>query len=315
MPPNLPDDEIGAARANFLAELEALSPQLHKSGHALLEKIATPNWALEWALPFWLGEAFALPPDTTRTLVMANVFLLGYERLADDLIDGDAAADALRLAVALHHLWVAQYVRLGASREFWRFFEEYLTQFLQGTLGSHDHVAASGEGDFFRHIAWRGASLKICCAAACLLGARPDALLDLATAVDQVMTGVVLLDDEFDWEQDLHSGRRNEFVAFCSPFPQTDEHRDANHLSVLRVIHDGTAARPYFDNIRARLHVAAESVRALGCKGLGTFIDWYDAEVAACGRYIEREASEELRALVAQTSVTHSTERRSRRCT
>jgi hypothetical protein len=304
MPPRLPDDEIGAARVSFLAELDTLSPQLHDSGHALLEKIATPNWALDWALPFWLGEAIPLPPDTTRTLVMANVFLLGYERLADDLIDGDAAADALRLAVALHHLWILQYVRLGVSREFWRFFDEYLTQFLQGALGSHDHVARSGEGDFLRHIAWRGASLKICCAAACLLGARPDALLDLAMSVDQVMAGVVLLDDEFDWEEDLRAGRRNEFVAFCSPFPQTEEYRDANRLSVLRVIHDGTAARPYFDNIRARLYVAGESVRVLGCKGLGAFIDWYDAEVARCGKYVEHEASKELRALVARASVT-----------
>ena len=42
---------------------------------------------MEWGLPRWLGEAFDLSETTIHDLILANVFLLGFVRITDDLID------------------------------------------------------------------------------------------------------------------------------------------------------------------------------------------------------------------------------------
>jgi hypothetical protein len=321
LPPNLSDDEMGELKASIMAELGAISPELPESARGLLDCISTRNWVLEWGLPHGLGATLGLEPEVTRVLALSNAFGLAYVRYADDRIDGDEPRCAAGLGPVLHHLWIAQYARLlGASGQgppvagvaahpdrstairFWACFDEYMREWLRAALrvrqGPRSTFRSFTEKDYLQ-LSWRGAPLKIGCAAACLLAGREGDLPHLTSAVDQCMAALVLVDDEFDWAEDLAAGRYNTFVACCSDLPQSAEHREANHRAVLKEVYTGDAARAYFDAVRQRLRMARGSVQAFGCQWLSAFIDWYESEVTACGAWLEREAHARLLAVVA----------------
>jgi hypothetical protein len=143
-------------------------------------------------------------------------------------------------------------------------------------------------------LARRGAPLKICCAAACLLVGREGDILPLTSVLDQLLVGVVLLDDQFDWKADLEAGRYNAFVAYCSDLPQTDEWRETNRQAVLKEIYLRQAARPYFDLIRDRMQKAERSAQSTGCLGLRDFITWYKGEVTTCGAWLADKVEMQL---------------------
>ena len=82
-------------------------------GRRLLDRISPPNWALEWSLPGWLGNAHGLDISTIADLTLANVFGLAYIKLQDDLLDGEVGGDdrqaALLLSSVLHRKWLLVY--------------------------------------------------------------------------------------------------------------------------------------------------------------------------------------------------------------
>jgi hypothetical protein len=311
--PSLSERTIAPAGEGFCAGLERVAPALLPSGRRLLSRIATPNWTLEWSLPGWLGEAFGLPAELSAGLVLANVYGLAFVRLVDDLADGGDAgiepAAAVLLAGAMQTLWIAQ-LRVvvegvsrgpsgpGAAARFWLDFHEYQSQWLRALLDDRLPSApfrAYTEADF-GSLARRGAPLKVCCAAACLLAGRERDLPALEDAIDRLLAGAVLLDHALDWPEDLAAGRANAFVAYASDLPQTPDHRDANRRAVLECILLGDGARPYFARIGARLRAAGATAGALQCAGLAAFLSWLDRETQAYASRLRGEASARLRA-------------------
>jgi len=299
--------------ARFCAGLQRVAPALVPHGRRLLARIATPNWTLEWGLPRWLGDAFGLPPDGSAGLVLANVYGLAFVRLVDGLADGEGAgfepAEAVLLAGAMHGLWVGQLREIvggageepagrGSTARFWRHCDETRTQWLQVLLDDRlppVPFRAYTEADY-RRLAARGAPLKVCCAAACLLAGREHDLPVLVDAIDQLLVGAVLLDHALDWPEDLAAGRSNAFVAYASDLPQTAEHRDANRRRVLEAILLGHGARLYFTRIGGRLRAARRTAGALPCEGLASFAGWLDRQTAAYAARLRGEADARLRA-------------------
>ena len=331
LPPTLSDAEMAELQAGFMAELAAVSPELPEAARGLLECIATRNWVLEWGLPHWLGATFELEPEVTRVLALSNAFGLAYVRAADDQIDGDEPRCAASLGPVLHHLWISQYARLlGATGEgrptgggvapvgrttavrLWTSFDEYVKEWLRAALQAREGPASpfrSYTEDDYLQLSWRGAPLKIGCAAACLLASREDDLPHLASAVDQCMAALVLVDDAFDWAEDLAAGRYNTFVACCSDLPQRDEHRQANHREVLKEVYTGGAVGPYFEAVQQRLTRAREAARAFGCEGLSTYVDWYESEATACGAWLQKEARARRLAVLETARASHAAAR------
>jgi hypothetical protein len=321
LPPTVSDAELGELKASFAAELGAISPELPESARGLLDCISTRNWVLEWGLPQGLGATLGLEAETTRVLALSNAFGLAYVRYADDRIDGDAPRCAAGLGPVLHHLWIAQYARLlGASGQrrpvarraahpdqstairFWACFDEYMKEWLRAAQRVRESPRSTfrsyTEEDYLQ-LSWRGAPLKIGCAAACLLAGREGDLPHLTCAVDHCMAALVLVDDAFDWAEDLAAGRYNTFVACCSDLTQSALHREANHRAVLKEVYTGDAARAFFDAVRQRLRRARGPAQAFGCQWLSVFIDWYETEVTACERWLEGEARARLLSVVA----------------
>ena len=289
VPSVLPAVEQQAARERYLAAFCAAPPRLADAAVAWLKTIQPPQWALEWSLPFWLGESFRLPSEVTRRMVLSNVVGLAYIRLQDALADGETLPIQPSLAPLLSTLfyqcWMQEYIDLfGGDQRFWACFNQYLAEWLEATATSNDMPGPSfrgyGQDDFLR-LAHRGAPLKVCVAGACLLAGREDLLPALADAIDHLLVGAVLMDHAQDWSDDLAAGRYNALVAYASPLPQTPEHREANERWVQQEICLHKAGRPYFRVARDHLQIARKRAKPANCPDLDRYLAWLDGQAAA----------------------------------
>jgi hypothetical protein len=152
--------------------------------------------------------------------------------------------------------------------------------------------------DDYALVAERGAFLKIGVAAGCLLARRDDRLEALKAALDDLMVGVVMLDDQFDWAGDLAAGRFNVFVAYAARQRQTPDRAADNLRAVIYDICSGQGVRPYFDALHRRVARAAERAGAAHCDGLCRFITWFDDEARMCGEWLEARARGGIREAV-----------------
>ena len=107
-------------------------------GQQVLGRPPPPNWAVEWSLPGWLGDALHLPAGPTADLTLANVVGLAYVRLRTTRRWRDPEGDRrtiLMLATALYRTWLLAYTDMFASGSpFWPFFEQYMAQWEGATL-------------------------------------------------------------------------------------------------------------------------------------------------------------------------------------
>ena len=145
-PPVLPAVEMLAASESYVAAFQTAPPRLAAAAVAWLDGIRPPKWALEWSLPFWLGESFHLPGPATRGLVLSNVLGLAYIRLQDALADGETLGIEPELAPALSTLvyqrWMQEYRRLFAGEPgFWTNFDRYLAEWLAASTASAEKPA------------------------------------------------------------------------------------------------------------------------------------------------------------------------------
>ncbi len=298
-PPVLPAVEMQAARDGYLAAFSAAPPRLADAAAAWLETIQPPQWALEWSLPFWLGESFCLPSEVTRHLVLSNVVGLAYIRLQDVLADGETLPFqptlAPLLSTLLYQRWMQEYIDLfGGNQRFWARFNQYLAEWLEATAASNEmpeHGFRDYGPDDFLRLAHRGAPLKVCAAGACLLAGREDLLPALADAIDHVLVGAVLLDHAQDWSDDLAAGRYNAFVAYASPLPQTPECGEANERRVQREICLHKAGRPYFRVARDHVRLARRLARPADCRDLDRYLAWLDEQAATCSERLASSAA------------------------
>jgi hypothetical protein len=288
-----------AARDSYLAAFCAAPPRLAEAALTWLETIRPPQWALEWSLPFWLGESFRLPSEMTRRLVLSNVVGLAYVRLQDALADGEILPFqpvlAPLLSTLLYRRWMQEYIGLfGGEQWFWARFDQYLAEWLEATAFSNDMPEQSlrdyGPDDFLR-LAHRGAPLKVCVAGACLLAERQDLLPALADAIDHLLVGAVLLDHAQDWSDDLTAGRYNAFVAYASPLPQTPGNRESSTRAVQQEICFGEAARPYFEVAQDHLRTARKLAGSANCPDLDCYLAWLDGRTAACSERLASNAA------------------------
>ena len=247
MPPRLPQMLEVAIRSEYGAALVSQPSDLAECGGRLLDRVSPPSWTLEWSLPGWLGDTLGLSAAAAAALTLANVYGLAYIKLLDDLIDNETTAGdqrtALLLSTVLHRRWLLAYTTLfSGTSPFWGYFERYMTQWVSAELQSPPagNLRDSAETDL-RGLGERGAPLKICAAAACLLTQREALLPLLESALDHLLIGAVLLDHALDWRADLAGGRYNAFVACATSLPQTPEHVDANRRAVLQELLVGRA--------------------------------------------------------------------------
>jgi hypothetical protein len=246
-----------------------------------IDRLPPENWALEWQLPWWLGEAFGLAPEASVDLCAANVLGLVSIRLGDDLADGELDADdlagATRLREATYEAAIGMYrSRFDSISPFWTRLDESMAAWRR-----------AADEPLEAHLAARGAPLKIGAFGATLLAGRQACWPILERCLDHALTAMVLYDHFLDWEADLRAGRGNAFVALTSSRPQTPENVEANRASVLTAMMLGGLVERHFERIRARATAAARLAEAFDVAPLSAFLLDYSDRTAQQGSMVE----------------------------
>lgn len=305
-PPRLPETLERAVRAEFAAALAGEPPAVGELARRVLDRIAPPNWALEWSLPGWLGSTLGLGAPAVAGLTLANVFGLAFVKLQDDLLDGEVADDdrpvAQVLAAVLHRKWLLVYARqLPGESPFWDDFDSYMVQWAQATLASRQGWSrpfVDWTDEELLTLGWRGAPLKSCAAAACRLTHRYELIPPLAAALDRLLIGAVLLDHAVDWSADLVQGRPNAFVAYCSLRPQAPAHQAENRRAVLAELTIRKGGQSYFRLLQGELAAAQALARAAGCVPFARYVSWLQREAMSYRQGLAAVTRDQLREVV-----------------
>ena len=307
-PPRLPEKLELAVKSQVGVALAGEPADLGELGMRLLALVSPPNWTLEWSLPGWLGSTLGLAAPTIAALTLANVYGLACVKLLDDLVDGEVVEGdrpvALLLSTVLQRKWLLAYAGLFVSESpFWGLFETYMAQWVAATWRggrSPDKAFRDCDETDLRELGQRGAPLKICAAAACLLAQREGLIAQLESALDHLLTGAVLLDHALDWTGDLAAGRYNTFVAYASALPQVIENEAANRRAVSEELLVGKAARPYFEVIQRELRAATDASQATGVAALTDYLIWLRSQADGYGRSLAKGGRAQLHALAGQ---------------
>jgi hypothetical protein len=226
------EDDVRAVQERFRAVLSRESAALRAEGSRLFERLARPNWSVEWNLPRWLGEAHRINDDQKGRLVSANILGLGYVRLYDDRADADQAPNDRQLSLRLEALLLEaareEYRDLiGDEPWFWGLFNDHLEcwrEAVQHDLGGM--TAGALEADPCPQLSEIGRPLLIGCAAVCSLAGARSQLAAVEEPVRHYLAAAVLYDHLKDWQADLAAGRRNVFIRWMM---RGEPRRQAGH--------------------------------------------------------------------------------------
>lgn len=303
--PPFPQSRLAAVHIGLQAAMDPLPATMAEMGRALWQRLPPEQWALEWSLPIWLGDAFDLAPDVSEIMALGNVLGLGYVRLQDDLLDGRITPADREPAQSLSGYLLQQALRqygllMDGDQLFWPALDEILAQWALAQAESNDGPAVpfrEWQASDFLWLARRGAPLHIAALATCSLGQRQDTLPILHSALDEILVAAVLLDHVQDWAQDLASGRYNTFVAHASPLRQTPAHAEENKCKVQELIHLGDAGQSYFDTASHFIDTARTQVQRFCCAPLDDYLSWMQSEIVDCHRTLADNARARLRAV------------------
>ena len=291
--------------------LRQLPEPVSVAGFSLLDEISSQNWYLEWNLPAWIGNCLEIKHEIIDMLTLSNIFGLGFVRLQDRFIDQDSTLDidiTLALRSFLFNVWLDQYKTLfEPGSVFWGYFEQFLGEWTRSEYeaGGPGEVALvtsltkrSEELDLnYKFFARRGAPLKNCCAAACLLSNQVSALPQIQQGCDHLVAGMVLVDHAQDWKEDLYAGRYNAFQNFLGCIAKStgtelgmNENQSRNYSSIegkiIEQIYIGSKTKGYFELTRDQFRKAKEFFTDIHLMELVNYCNWIEIETT---RYQKRQ--------------------------
>ncbi|GFN32991.1 hypothetical protein [Paenibacillus xylaniclasticus] len=178
-----------------------------------LVKESTNNYIC-YLLPFWVKDAAGIGQHTSRELSIANVFVMLYFFIQDDLMDSHQKdwKNKLALGNLFQTTYLDLYRRLFTSESsFWRYYRQYVEEWSirvtsASTYNLFEHAPAS--------LAGKASPVKLASTGAMLLGDKEPLVEEASHLIDHVLATLQMVDDWIDWEEDLLEGSDNSFVDF-----------------------------------------------------------------------------------------------------
>lgn len=264
---SIASDDIAEVRT-YLEGLAGLSDKaLRDYAAQVLERIAHPNWSVEWNLPRWLGSRLAIPENTQRDLVLVSSLGLGYVRLRDDRMDLEVSQDYTQISQRLESLFLSEARSLlegllDGRSDFWVHFRSYLRRWESTVLP--ETKSAPLQSSELDELAAAGAPLYIVCAAAHALNPSVMPLKTLLQPVRGYLAAAVLYDHMKDWSSDLIAGRKNIFIQTMTGEGSEGVEVDGLAARVRTEFIDQENIWHYCEQIWESLDQAAVSAQAMG---------------------------------------------------
>jgi hypothetical protein len=214
-----------------------------------------------YLLPLWLDRQTGLPIAELRKLSLANVFVMLYFFLQDDVMDTPGTSSKEQLPLA--NLFFLQFLQLyrdmfPPDSPFWAYLEQYVREW-------SDSVTNEGAQNYFlRNISLlcrKASPVKLASTGALLLAGQISLIPDVSARVDTALVTLQMLDDWTDWQQDLEEGSYNGLLAYLQAECGSQEQQQSQPLTPTYV-----KQKLYMDG--ALTHYAEAAVHH--CRGLSS---------------------------------------------
>ncbi|WP_127529516.1 hypothetical protein [Paenibacillus kobensis] len=176
-----------------------------------IAKESTKNYIC-YLLPYWVREAAGNDQQSSRRLSVANVFVMLYFFIQDDLMDNPPAGWKHQLA--LGNLFQTTYSDLyrelfPSDSPFWRYHRQYVEEWSL-------RVTSAQERNCFEYapesLAGKASPVKLASTGAMLLGGQDSRIEEVSGLIDRVLATLQMVDDWMDWEEDLHEESDNSLI-------------------------------------------------------------------------------------------------------
>ncbi|AZN41668.1 hypothetical protein [Paenibacillus albus] len=167
-----------------------------------------------YLLPFWMQPITELDTRYYRDLSLANVFVMLYFFIQDDLMDTAPSDWKEQLALGnLFHLSMLDLYRtlFDSSSPFWNHYRIYVTDWSMAVAYESPNVSLAPA-----KLAQKAAPVKLASTGALLLAGRPELEPAVSEAVDLVLATLQMSDDWADWEEDFDLHNANSLIGMIA---------------------------------------------------------------------------------------------------
>ncbi|NBD23119.1 hypothetical protein [Paenibacillus glycinis] len=189
-----------------------------------------------YLLPFWMKPVTNLEPQQYRDLSLANVFVMLYFFIQDDLMDTAPSDWKEQLALGnLFHLTMLDLYRslFESKSPFWNHYRTYVINWSLAVAYESPLSSISTA-----KLAQKAAPVKLASTGALFLAGKEDLEPNVSEAVDLVLATLQFSDDWVDWEEDFDLHNANSLVSMIdseradalAPLTKTDI-KNAIHIN------------------------------------------------------------------------------------
>ncbi|QHW29875.1 hypothetical protein GZH47_02865 [Paenibacillus rhizovicinus] len=213
------EEELAAVFSEAERLIDAYPAPLGEKGQAYLQAFnplrpsSTKNHIC-YLLPFWIEPVTKLTSQQYRDISLANVFVMLYFFIQDDLMD-DAPSDwKERLALGnLFHLSMLDLYRslFDHDSPFWNYFNDYVVTWSLAV--AYEHPMGSLDP---AQLARKAAPVKLASTGALLLAGNQELVQSVSHAVDLALATLQFSDDWADWEEDFDLGSANSLIGMIT---------------------------------------------------------------------------------------------------
>ncbi|REE91679.1 hypothetical protein A8990_104187 [Paenibacillus taihuensis] len=167
-----------------------------------------------YLLPFWMQPITELDSQRYRDLSLANVFVMLYFFIQDDLMDTAPSDWKEQLALGnMFHLSMLDLYRslFESSSPFWNYYRAYVTDWSMAVAYETPFVSLSPA-----KLAQKAAPVKLASIGALLLAGRNELESAVSEAVDLVLATLQMSDDWADWEEDFDLHNANSLISMIA---------------------------------------------------------------------------------------------------
>lgn len=173
---------------------------------------------MSFLLPFWLGRYYSIEDEILIKLCTGNIFGLFYFLQLDNVMDNEEGKNngsELSLANMFFMDFLAQYQSIFPHDSvFWKYFRKYFRQWsVSSKLHEEGLWMKEQSHDSLDYLAHKASPQKVSVAAVCVLKDAGHMIDSICLGVDKIALSVQVMDDWYDWREDVDSGNCTYFLS------------------------------------------------------------------------------------------------------